>query len=263
MDSMNRLLQIMQMLRHPEKGCPWDREQDFFSIAPYTIEEAYEVADAIERQDMEELRHELGDLLFQVVYHAQLASEQGHFAFAEVVNSINAKLLDRHPHVFGDITITNAREQSRAWEAIKTRERLEGNAGEPAGILDGVPLNQPALMRAQKLQSRAAGVGFDWPDVKGVLDKVEEELQELRAEIAGDEDKARMREELGDLLFACVNLARHLDTDAEGALRAANHKFEDRFRYVEACLRIANKSPADVTLEEMENLWQEAKTRQS
>lgn len=257
MEAINRLLTIMRTLRDPEKGCPWDKEQDFKSIAPYTIEEAYEVADTIDRGDMKELCSELGDLLFQVVYHAQMANEQGYFTFADVVNGINDKLINRHPHVFADSVIGSAEEQSLLWEKSKAGERQDKNI--ESGMLAHISLNMPALSRAQKLQLRAAVAGFDWNNIRDVKIKIEEELKELETEIAGKSSKARIQEELGDLLFACVNFSRHLKIDAESALRAANKKFEKRFGYIENHLKEQGKSLEQVALEDMERLWQEAK----
>ena len=257
MESIVKLLEIMSLLRDPDTGCPWDREQDFKTIAPFTLEEAYEVVDAIERNDREHLRAELGDLLFQVVYHAQMAREEGWFEFNDVVETINRKLLERHPHVFGNEKIANAREQSHAWEINKIREQRVNDSA--AGVLANISLNLPALARARKLQLRAATVGFDWADVQAVQAKLAEELQELSAEIASQGDVSRIEEELGDLLFACVNLARHLDIDAESALRKANIKFENRFGYIEQKLARQDKSPEQASLEEMDTLWQEAK----
>ncbi len=260
MDSVDKLLAIMAALRDPGAGCPWDRAQDFSTIAPYTLEEAYEVADAIDRNDMESLCTELGDLLFQVIYHARMAEELGHFRFEDVVRGINAKLLRRHPHVFGGEPVEDARAQSRLWEQQKAEERRARNDGR-SGVIDGVNLNLPALRRAQKLQSRAATVGFDWHDASAVLDKLIEEVGELRRALSGRGDREAIREEMGDLLFTCVNLARHLDIDAEAALRSANHKFEARFRYIENALAAQDRSPADATLEEMDRLWEAAKVR--
>lgn len=249
---MARLLEIMRRLRDPETGCPWDIEQDFATIAPYTIEEAYEVADAIERGAMAELPGELGDLLFQVVYHAQMAEEAGYFAFADVVRAIADKMVMRHPHVFGEESRDKtAEDQVRDWEAVKARER-----GARASVLDGVAKGLPALTRAVKLQNRAARVGFDWPEAGEVLDKVAEEAAELRA--AAD-DPARAFEEFGDLLFVLANLARHLDIDPEAALRAANAKFIRRFGSVEGTLRAQGRRPEEATLAEMDALWDEAK----
>jgi len=259
MNAMDKLLEIMSTLRDPVKGCPWDREQDFSSIAPYTIEEAYEVADAIDRNDMQSLRGELGDLLFQVVYHAQLAAEKNCFEFKDVVEGINRKLQQRHPHVFGNETIENAKAQSQAWEQQKLQERRLAAQDVFVSILAGISLNLPALGRAQKLQLRAAHAGFDWHNIQDVMLKVEEELQELTSEMSGKNDPMRLREELGDLLFSCVNLARHMEIDAESALRTANRKFEQRFRYVEENLQAQQRSLEDASLEEKDKLWDESK----
>ncbi len=255
-----RLLEIMRRLRDPETGCPWDIEQDFATIAPYTIEEAYEVADSIERSAMDELPGELGDLLFQVVYHAQMAEEAGHFGFVDVVRTIGDKMVARHPHVFGDESRDKtAADQVRDWEAVKARERgarARVQDGAPASALDGVASGLPALTRAVKLQNRAARVGFDWPDAGQVLDKIVEEATELR-EARGD--RVRVFEEFGDLLFVIANLARHLDIDPEAALRAANAKFVRRFGSVEASLRTEGRRPEESTLAEMDMLWDAVK----
>ena len=254
---VSRLIDVMRRLRDPLRGCPWDLEQTFVSIAPYTIEEAYEVADAIARGDMGDLREELGDLLLQVVYHAQMAGEAGSFDFADVAGAVADKMIRRHPHVFDEAPVRTADEQTRAWEAIKARERAAKASG-PASVLDGVAVSLPALTRAAKLSRRAARVGFVWPSIEGVLDKLEEEIGELRAELAaGDRDKAC--EELGDILFVCANIARDLDVDPEEALRGANAKFVRRFACIEAALRAQGRSPSDSDLAEMEALWIEAK----
>ena len=262
-EPMARLLAVMAWLRDRQHGCPWDVEQTFRTIAPYTIEEAYEVADAIDRDDLGALKEELGDLLLQVVYHAQMAHESGAFGFAEVASAIADKMVDRHPHVFGDARVATAEAQTVSWEARKAIERAAKRAGaEPAGALDGVARALPALLRAEKIQKRAARVGFDWKQTGPVIDKIDEELGELRAELeAGDVDQARLTDELGDVLFAVANLARHCKIDPEAALRATNDKFERRFRHIERRLAEAGRKPADATLEEMEALWQEAKTR--
>ena len=250
---MPRLLEIMRRLRDPDTGCPWDIEQDFASIAPYTIEEAYEVADAIEREAWDELKGELGDLLLQSVYHTQMAEEAGLFSFDDVANGIADKMVNRHPHVFGDESRDkSAEQQTRDWERIKAAERAAGAA---AGVLDGVALGLPALLRAVKLQKRAARVGFDWPSTDEVIDKIIEEAQELRE--ATDPD--HRAEEFGDLLFVMANLARHLDIDPEAALRTANAKFTRRFRAIEAALRAEGRSPHDSDLAEMDALWDAAK----
>jgi ATP diphosphatase len=261
-EPMARLLAVMAWLRHRQHGCPWDIDQTFRTIAPYTIEEAYEVADAIDRDDMPALKEELGDLLLQVVYHAQIAQEAEAFGFADVAAAIADKMVDRHPHVFADARIDTAEAQTVSWEARKAAERAAKQAVEPAGTLDGVARALPALLRAEKLQKRASRVGFDWEETAPVIDKIEEELAELRAEItAGTVDQARLTDELGDVLFAVANLARHCKVDPEAALRATNDKFERRFGYIERQLALQDRKPVDATLGEMEALWQEAKTR--
>jgi ATP diphosphatase len=251
----------MARLRDPDGGCPWDLEQDFSSIAPYTIEEAYEVADAIERQDFEDLEGELGDLLLQVVYHALMAKEAGHFDFESVAARIADKMVRRHPHVFGTAEVDSAAAQSLAWEEAKAakREQKQATGGDPS-ILADVPHGLPALTRAAKLQRRAARVGFDWPEIGPVIEKLEEEIAEVRAELAAGAAPERLEGEVGDLLFAAANLARHLGVDAEGALRRANRKFERRFRAIETALRAAGRPIEDASLDEMEALWQRAKT---
>jgi ATP diphosphatase len=260
-EPLARLLAVMAWLRDRQHGCPWDVDQTFRTIAPYTIEEAYEVADAIERDDMPALKEELGDLLLQVVYHAQMASEAKAFDFDDVAAAIAEKMVDRHPHVFGDLKIADADAQTVSWEARKAAERAKKKGGaQPTGALDGVAKALPALLRAEKIQKRAARVGFDWKQTAPVIDKIEEELRELRAELAaGRVDPARVSDELGDVLFAVANLARHCKVDPEAALRGTNDKFERRFRYIEARLAEQGRKPADATLDEMEALWQEAK----
>ncbi len=256
---------VMARLRDPENGCAWDLEQSFATIAPYTVEEAYEVADAIERGDMAGLRDELGDLLLQVVFHARMAEEAGHFDFADVARDIVDKMVHRHPNVFGDAKIDSAAAQTEAWEEQKARERAaraEAADNGPASLLDGVTLALPALMRAVKLQARAARAGFDWTNPIDILDKLDEELAELRSALAGEDDEAanqEVAEELGDLMFACANLARRRNIDAEAALRSANAKFERRFHHIEARLAERNSSPAQASLDDMEELWNEAK----
>ncbi len=245
------LLSIMARLRDPAVGCPWDTLQNFKTIAPYTIEEAYEVADAIEKNDMDSLKNELGDLLLQVVFHAQMASEAGAFDFDDVVRGICNKMITRHPHVFGDANIDSAHAQTLHWEQIKAAER----ADKKMGILDDVPMALPALMRAEKLQKRAARVGFDWPDVAFVYDKIQEELAEVKE--AGSQ--AHREEEIGDVLFVMANLARHYKVDPEDALRGANRKFERRFGYIEDSLKAAGTAWENTTLDEMEALWNAAK----
>jgi ATP diphosphatase len=258
---IERLLRVMARLRDPEGGCPWDLEQDFSSIAPYTIEEAYEVADAIERQDLDDLEGELGDLLLQVVYHAQMAKEAGRFDFEAVAARIADKMIRRHPHVFGTDTVPSAAAQSLAWEDAKAAEREQKESGDPS-ILADLPLGLPALTRAAKLQRRAARVGFDWPELAPVLAKLEEELAEVQAELAAGASHERLADEVGDLLFAAVNLARHLGVDGESALRQANQKFERRFRAIERALRAAGQPIEEASLDEMEALWQCAKARE-
>src|SRR5690242_4445558 len=261
-DPLARLLAVMAWLRDRQHGCPWDIDQTFRTIAPYTIEEAYEVADAIERNDMPALKEELGDLLLQVVYHSQMASEAGAFRFEDVAAAIADKMVDRHPHVFSDLKIADADAQTVTWEARKAAERAKKGGEQSTGALDGVARALPALMRAEKIQKRAARVGFDWETIGPVIDKIEEELGELRTEIeAGKTDPARVTDELGDVLSAVANLARHCKVDPEAALRSTNDKFEKRFRYVEQQLAVQGKLPAQATLEEMEALWQDAKTK--
>ena len=250
-----RLLEVMARLRDPNGGCPWDVEQTFATIAPYTIEEAYEVADAIERGDMDDLVEELGDLLLQVVFHARMAEEEGRFDFAAVADAIAGKLIRRHPHVFGEAGYRTSDEQTVAWEAIKKEERA---GKEKHGVLDDVPVGLPALTRAVKLTKRAARVGFDWPSTREVMDKLAEEMLELQAEIdAGDVEKARA--ELGDILFVLANLARKLDVDPEDALRATNAKFSRRFAFIEAELAKDGRTPDQSDLAEMDALWNRAK----
>jgi MazG family protein len=253
---IRRLLTIMARLRDPDDGCPWDVEQSFATIAPHTLEEAYEVADAIERGDMADLRDELGDLLLQVVFHARMAEEAGHFAFDDVVAAISDKLVRRHPHVFGNETIADADAQTAAWEAQKVRERAEKAHH---GVLDGLTVGLPATTRSQKMGNRVARVGFDWPDPNRLIDKVQEELDEVRVEINANAPIDRLTDEVGDLMFTCVQLARKLSVDAESALRHTNAKFERRFRHLESRLAESGRAPSDATLEEMEALWQEAK----
>jgi nucleoside triphosphate diphosphatase len=256
---LRRLLDIMAALREPETGCPWDKEQTFETIAPYTIEEAYEVADAIARRDLAALPDELGDLLFQVVYHARMAEEAGLFGFAEVAKSIADKMVRRHPHVFGDAAARDAAAQTAAWETQKTAERA---ARAETGTLAGVPAALPALTRALKLTARAARVGFDWPDTDAVLDKLDEEVAELRAELPtadASADPERLADEMGDMLFVLANLARKLKLDPEACLRQVNEKFARRFGAVEQRLALAGKAPADATLDEMEAEWQAVK----
>jgi len=257
-EPMARLRAVMAWLRDPERGCPWDLEQNFATIAPYTLEEAYEVADAIARNDLDDLREELGDLLLQVVYHAQMAHEAGAFDFDAVARTIADKMIARHPHVFGAASIASAEQQTQSWEAQKAAERAAKGI-KNGGTLDGIALALPALMRAEKLQKRAARVGFDWGHAEPVLNKIQEEIAELRQELAVNAPQDRLTDELGDVLFAVVNLARHCKVDAETALRATNAKFEQRFRFIEEALAARGRKPADASLDEMETLWLEAK----
>lgn len=255
MDSINKLLEVMRALRDPDSGCPWDVEQDFSTIAPYTIEEAYEVADAIEREDFEELRSELGDLLFQVVFYAQMAREKDYFDFEDVAQGIAEKMVRRHPHVFGTEKERTAGKVGGSWEEIKEQER---SGATDASALAGVAKALPALKRAQKLGKRASRVGFDWPDRKGVKEKIHEEMEELE-EAIGSRDAEHIEEELGDALFAVVNLARHLDVDPEKALAGANRKFERRFRAMEADIEANDLNMRKMSLELLEQYWRKAK----
>ena len=259
--SIQDLLDIMSALRDPKTGCPWDLEQSFSTIAPYTLEEAYEVADAIERGNMTDLKEELGDLLLQVVFHAQMAKEDGLFDFGDVVQSICDKMIRRHPHVFAAGDAETPQHVSRNWEAIKESEKaLKHDPSGPAHILDEVPVNLPALIQAVKLQKKAARVGFDWPKVENVLEKLREETDELLAEIRQDDaDQQAIFEELGDLLFVYANFARHLKIDPEAALRSANMKFRRRFRRIEEILHAQSSSTDEATLEDMDALWTRAK----
>ncbi|MEO7325385.1 MAG: nucleoside triphosphate pyrophosphohydrolase [Dokdonella sp.] len=260
--SIDDLLSIMARLRDRTQGCPWDVEQDFDTIAPYTIEEAYEVADAIDRRDYADLRDELGDLLLQVVFHAQMANEAGHFAFADVVAAICDKMIRRHPHVFADAQKKpDAVAQLANWEELKAGERAaQGNADDSA--LAGISRGMPEWQRAVKLQKKAARVGFDWPEVTPVFDKLHEEIDEVRAEFANGSDPDRLTDEIGDVLFVCVNLARHANVDVSQALRHANSKFERRFRRMEAIAAAAGETLADKPLEEQDALWNRAKAEE-
>lgn len=257
MQEIERLKQIMRELRDPDTGCPWDIKQDFASVAPYTIEEAYEVADAIERHDIEELKKELGDLLFQVIFHSQMAEEQGLFDFEDVVKGINEKMIRRHPHVFADEEVVSEEHLAQRWEQHKKQERSLGD--ETEGALHGIAATLPALLRSQKLQKRAAQTGFDWPDIYPVFDKLDEEVAELKDELEHEDNHERILDEFGDVLFVCVNLAKHLKVDAEQALRHANKKFIDRFVLMEKLLREDGKELADCALDEMEEYWQRSK----
>lgn len=259
------LLDIMARLRDPRTGCAWDVVQTFESIAPYTIEEAYEVADAISRGDLDDLRDELGDLLLQVVFHARMAEEAGRFAFPDIVQAITEKMIRRHPHVFGPEEVRSPEMAKGAWKAIKAQEKAarrfkRGAIGEAPGLLDDVPVAMPPLARAVKLQDVAGSVGFDWNDPKAVIAKIREELDELEAEIDGGGASSAVEGELGDVLFALANLGRHLKVDPDSALRATNEKFRRRFGYIERTLAAEGRSPRETSLADMEALWQRAKS---
>ena len=258
MRPLARLLEIMARLRDPQGGCPWDREQNFSTIAPYTIEEAYEVADAIARRDPAALKDELGDLLFQVVFHARMAEEAGMFAFDDVAEAIADKMERRHPHVFGAAEVASVAAQNEAWEALKAAERRDRAlaTGAPGSVLDGVAHALPALLRADKIQKRAARIGFDWPDARPVFDKLKEEIAELETELEKPAERRALEDEMGDILFAAANLARKLDIDPEAALRHATAKFERRFRRVET---LAAEHAVGSDLDSLEALWQQVK----
>lgn len=260
---IERLRAIMARLRDPDHGCPWDQKQDFASVAPYTLEEACEVVDAIDRGDMHDLRDELGDLLFQVVFHARLAEEAGSFTFNDVANAISDKLVRRHPHVFGTAHYANLAEQRQAWEAIKADERAARGAPADVSAIAGVSRGLPAWRRAQKLQQKAAAVGFEWPAVAPVLDKLEEEVAEVRAECTATPDVARIEAEIGDVLFVLVNVARHTGADYLRALRGANAKFERRFRAMEQMASAEGHLFADLTLDQQEQLWRRVKAAEN
>lgn len=265
MQEIEKLKEIMKALRDPDSGCPWDIQQDFSTIAPYTVEEAYEVADAIERNDMEDLKSELGDLLFQVIFHSQLADEAGLFDFQDVVKQINEKLTRRHPHVFEDEKVENEEHLARRWEEHKHAERTEKSKNEDSGhsAFDGIASTMPALKWSHKIQKRAASTGFDWPNIWPVFEKLEEELTELKEEIGKEENHERIIDEFGDVLFVCVNIAMHLGVDAEQALRHGNRKFISRFDVMEKLMGSDDKQFADCSLEQMEAYWQQAKKRLS
>jgi ATP diphosphatase len=262
MQSIQQLLDIMSALRDPDSGCPWDLQQNFQSLIPYTIEEAYEVADAIERNDLNDIKSELGDLLFQIIFYSQLATEQKAFDFNEVAQAISDKLTRRHPHVFADKKIKDAKEQTKEWEKLKHQERKAKAGKNSADLshLDDVSRTLPSLMRAEKLQKRAAREGFDWPDVKGVMAKVYEELNEVQQELDAEvQEQAKLEDEMGDLFFSCINLSRHLGVNAEQSLRKANLKFERRFREVEKKASRKELQINEMTVDELENLWSEVK----
>jgi ATP diphosphatase len=257
-EQLQKIISIMAKLRDPETGCAWDIKQDFASIAPYTIEEAYEVADAIESGDRIALCDELGDLLLQVVFHAQIAEEEGCFTLADVARSISDKMVNRHPHVFGNKKTPDVDQQKQLWENIKRAERAAKGQN---GVLANIPLGMPPMQRAVKLQKRAANVGFDWPEIEQVIDKMHEEAAELTAELESiPQNKKRLTDEVGDLLFVAINLARKSGVDPETALIGCNKKFEERFNYIEQKINSSNKSFSDTTLDEMEKLWQESKS---
>lgn len=258
---MEKLLKIMEKLRDPKNGCPWDIEQDFESIAPYTIEEAYEIHDAIERQNWSDLKEELGDLLLQVVFHSQMAKEKGLFSFNDVVDSIAQKMIDRHPHVFGDKKIESAEAQSMAWEDVKKQERLKKKTkpNEHVSQMDNIPLALPALKRSEKLQKRAAQVGFDWTTEQQIINKINEELEEVKQEIKEKNEHSKIQEEIGDLLFAVSNLARKYSFDVEETMKKANKKFEKRFRQMEKNTLQNGQSIEKLTIDEMEQEWQNIK----
>lgn len=265
-EELRRLLAVMARLRDPRDGCPWDRVQTFSSIAPYTVEEAYEVADAIARGDLRDLKEELGDLLLQVVFHARMAQEQDAFDFGDVVQGITEKLIRRHPHVFGDEHEHTAQAVEGLWERIKAEEKAARNGGRSEGALAGVPVGLPALTRALKLQQKASKVGFDWNDIRAVLSKIREEADEIEAAFGDDPaaslDTNNAAAEVGDLLFAAVNLARHLGADPEALLRQTNRKFERRFASIEQALAAKGKTPQQAKLAEMDALWDEAKANE-
>ena len=258
---IDRLLDVMAKLRDPQNGCPWDIEQDFSTIAPYTIEEAYEVADAIERKDWQDLKTELGDLLLQIAYHTRMAAEDDLFDFDDVANAITDKMIKRHPHIFGNATVQTATSMVDNWERQKSLERSERAAirGEDESILDDVPIGFPALLRAMKLQKRAAKIGFDWPEVSGVRAKFDEEITELDQSLLAPANTQAIEDEFGDLLFTLVNYARHYGIDAEQALRRGNAKFERRFRHMEREARLSSKDMNSLALKDLEALWQKAK----
>ena len=265
MQSIQQLIEIMRALRDPKSGCPWDLKQDFQSLIPYTIEEAYEVADAIERSNLDDIKSELGDLLFQIVFYSQLANEQQSFDFNDVAQSISDKLTRRHPHVFADVKIKNAEEQTKEWERLKQQERKikAGESADTLSHLDDVSRTLPSLMRAEKLQKRAAREGFDWPNIKGVMAKVYEELEEVQQELDAEVHyQARLEDEIGDLFFSCINLSRHAGVNAEQSLRIANLKFERRFRTLEKIASSQNLQINKITTDELEGLWKEVKRQE-
>ena len=260
-NGINRILDIMKQLRTPETGCPWDLKQNFKSIAAYTIEEAYEVVDAIERDDMDDLKDELGDLLLQIVFHSQMAEEAGLFNFDDIANAVSDKMQRRHPHVFADETVKSAEEVKNSWEVIKVKEKEAKLGVMPQSLLDDIPITLPGMTRSVKLQKRAAQVGFDWPEISQVFDKLDEELGELREEIEQNGATDRLIDEMGDVMFVIANLARHLKVDPEKAARAGNQKFTSRFNDMEKQAQTLNKDISKLTLAELEAMWQLAKTK--
>lgn len=261
MKDIDKLLSIMEYLRDPKDGCPWSQQQSITSLVSHTLEEAYEVADAVQRQDMTELQNELGDLLYQIVFYSQIAQEQGLFDFTQVVQSLNEKLIDRHPHVFSSAQVESAQAHTAHWEQQKARQRAE-TSNDPISALDGIAATLPAISRSAKLQKRAALVGFDWPNIEPVFDKVDEEIKEFRDEVESNATQIRIEEELGDIFFAVVNLARHVNSDPEGAIRNTNTRFEARFRRMEVLFGLQDKLLADVPLEELEQMWVKVKTEE-
>jgi len=256
-----KLLSIMAQLRHPETGCAWDLKQSFSSLAPYAIEEAYEVADAIDRNDLDDLRLELGDLLLQVVFHSQIAQEQGLFDFEQVAEAISEKMVSRHPHVFGDTVYNSDEERQKAWDEAKEKEKLaQGKVAKDKSVLAGVPVNLPALIECEKIQDKAANHGFDWPEVEPVFDKVMEELEEVK-EAWEEQDQAHIQEEVGDLLLVVVNLARHLKVNPEVALKQATKKFSKRFNYIEQQVEASERTLRDCDLAELDAFWDDAKIK--
>ena len=265
MQPMQQLLDIMRALRNPDSGCPWDLQQNFQSLIPYTIEEAYEVADAIERDDLDDIKNELGDLLFQIVFYSQLATEQQAFNFNDVAQAISDKLTRRHPHVFAGIAVKDAKEQTKEWEKLKQQERKAkaGNTSTEMSHLDDVSRTLPSLMRAEKLQKRAAREGFDWPDIKGVMAKVYEELEEVQQELDAEvQEQTKLENEIGDLFFSCINLSRHAGVDVEQSLRKANLKFEQRFRELEKKANKKGLQVNEMNADELEKLWGEVKKQE-
>ena len=255
-----RLLEVMRALRDPQTGCPWDQQQTFASIVPFTIEEAYEVADAIENGSMDDIKDELGDLLFQVVFYTQLAKEQGEFDFEAVAQNVADKLIRRHPHVFASTHFSSIADMKENWEAVKAQERASRGDDKDTSVVANIPAGMAPILKAIKLQKRCAKVGFDWPDAAPVLDKIREEIDEVEQELEREQQNPdAVAEEIGDLMFAVINLARHLDVEPEAALRLANKKFEQRFRGVEKALADINLQPQDATLSQMEHLWQQVK----